>query len=711
MSIPDLPPEPLKWENQPSTATPFDAEVLNPWGEQIHALAGAARGYAEEAREAAQDAQAPTDQVMANTIATEGTLTRTELDALYHVPDDPEADPGHDVIVLIGQSNMVGRGTGIDPVAFDPSVGRVYTFGATGAHANRIVHAADPLAHWDARPNTVGPGMEFARQYATTLPPHRTVLLVPAAQGATSFSGGVKRWRTTHTPAHENLYLLALRQIRLALEAAGPGARLAGFLWHQGEGDSSNPDYAHDLDSLINALRSALDAPEAWFLVGQMSPPGNALNTGKQATNLVQIDTPRRNYGAAFAYAPWLHIPDDTTHFSAAGARVLGRSYANALPLAVANTPDSEPLPPSNVRGVANAPAGKLVATWDRPVSRFTDFTVQYRAPGASTWQEWAHAPSLHNEADLSDVTSGAQEVRVATVNENGTSTFTEPVTITPPQYLDQAAGTAPWRAHALRRVVTGYTGDLIRVRRSTDDTQQYIGQTPDGQLDEDALRAFVGSGHGYVDAWVNQVSGAGGLQQASTSALPTIVRGGTVLKENGRPVVEFDGIDDHMWSSHTGLYAAGGTVSMAVRMTELNNTANPRLLSEGNTGSDRVMWAAFHVENSDIQLGVRNDSNTSATITSPAHFLPDDFGALAIVDTGSTGTFHSGQRVSDPAAGLPSRGGSTGRFTIGALGRTAFTDHAPMRLSEVIIWTTVLPDEALDAVTANVRAWHHTDQ
>lgn len=83
MSIPDLPPAPLRWENQPSTATPFDAEVLNPWGQQIRAQAEAARGYAVEARQAAQDAQAPTEQMVNEVLTTPGSAGRQALDDAY----------------------------------------------------------------------------------------------------------------------------------------------------------------------------------------------------------------------------------------------------------------------------------------------------------------------------------------------------------------------------------------------------------------------------------------------------------------------------------------------------------------------------------------------------------------------------------------------------------------------------------------------------
>lgn len=82
MSIPPLPAEPLVWKNKPSEETPFDAEVLNPWGASVMAHAGAARIYAETALHAAQDAAAPTDQMVANALASAESLSAAAVRAI-----------------------------------------------------------------------------------------------------------------------------------------------------------------------------------------------------------------------------------------------------------------------------------------------------------------------------------------------------------------------------------------------------------------------------------------------------------------------------------------------------------------------------------------------------------------------------------------------------------------------------------------------------
>jgi hypothetical protein len=57
------------------------------------------------------------------------------------------------------------------------------------------------------------------------------------------------------------------------------------------------------------------------------------------------------------------------------------------------------------------------------------------------------------------------------------------------------------------RRLLASYTGALIRVRRSSDDTEQDISADSAGALDSAALLAFCGAGNGFL-RWVYDQSG-----------------------------------------------------------------------------------------------------------------------------------------------------------------------------------------------------------
>ena len=96
--------------------------------------------------------------------------------------------------------------------------------------------------------------------------------------------------------------------------------------------------------------------------------------------------------------------------------------------------------------------------------------------------------------------------------------------------------------AYSLRRLSSSYTGNLIQVRRSSDNATSNIGYDGSGNLDVAALTSFVGSGNGYISIWYDQSGNGNNAVQATTGSQPKIVNAGTVVMSNSRPVVAFDG-------------------------------------------------------------------------------------------------------------------------------------------------------------------------
>lgn len=122
-----------------------------------------------------------------------------------------------------------------------------------------------------------------------------------------------------------------------------------------------------------------------------------------------------------------------------------------------------------------------------------------------------------------------------------------------------------PHRALSLRRILTSYTGPLIRVRR-TDGTEQDIPAASDGLLDTAALTAFVGSGDGTVAVWYDQSGQGRNLSAVDVAAQPRIVNAGTLETMMGKPAVAFSG-SQMLSSTVVGLYAAG-QASVAIVMS-----------------------------------------------------------------------------------------------------------------------------------------------
>lgn len=228
-----------------------------------------------------------------------------------------QTPPGNlQVFLLIGQSNMVGRGL-VESEDRAP-IPRVWA-------QNRNLEwqpATDPL-HWDNANAGVGPGRAFARLLAHANP-NLAIGLIPAASGGTS----LEQW----SPGG-NLYNEALRRLRAGLVAGGA---LRGILWHQGERDSRDPqmarDYLYRLGAFLGRLRQDLNAPYIPFLVGGI---GEFLPTRREGgyesaafINEQLALMPVTNFRAGFVSSAGLGHIGDELHFNAESQREFGRRYA-----------------------------------------------------------------------------------------------------------------------------------------------------------------------------------------------------------------------------------------------------------------------------------------------------------------------------------------------------------------------------------------------
>jgi hypothetical protein len=111
-----------------------------------------------------------------------------------------------------------------------------------------------------------------------------------------------------------------------------------------------------------------------------------------------------------------------------------------------------------------------------------------------------------------------------------------------------------------MHKVSSTYNGACIRVRRSSDNTEQDIGFLGD-DLDTASLLSFVGVGDGLVTTWYSQ-SGFFNLTQTSSSMQPSIVLSGVLQTLNGKPCLKFDGVNDFLTggivanNTNTNMYA-----------------------------------------------------------------------------------------------------------------------------------------------------------
>lgn len=92
--------------------------------------------------------------------------------------------------------------------------------------------------------------------------------------------------------------------------------------------------------------------------------------------------------------------------------------------------------------------------------------------------------------------------------------------------------------AFSMFKMRAAYSGDCLRVRRSSDNTEQDIGFV-NNYLDTTSLLSFVGVGDGFVVKWYDQSGNARDLSRTTSAvAQPQIVSSGALITRNGIAVM-----------------------------------------------------------------------------------------------------------------------------------------------------------------------------
>jgi hypothetical protein len=226
-------------------------------------------------------------------------------------------DNALNIFLLIGQSNMAGRGRLDDVPPLRHSQVRMFRQG------NWIV--ADEPLHTD-KPDLagVGLGMSFAVELIVR-GRLQSIGLVPCAFGGTSLSA----WLPGAA-----LYENAVAVTREALS----GGRLSGILWHQGESDSGQAQdaasYGERFQQMLHRLRHALGAEAVPVIAGELGAFLRQREPADHALFDVINRQLRQLVGKLPVYAcvsaSGLTDNGDHLHFDALSLRELGRRYADA---------------------------------------------------------------------------------------------------------------------------------------------------------------------------------------------------------------------------------------------------------------------------------------------------------------------------------------------------------------------------------------------
>lgn len=119
--------------------------------------------------------------------------------------------------------------------------------------------------------------------------------------------------------------------------------------------------------------------------------------------------------------------------------------------------------------------------------------------------------------------------------------TVAPPVAVTMKALFVPGTAPTPVAAWSTRLVVGGYSGPLLRVRRSGDHAEKDVGFTTNGSLDTATMTSFTSRSSAHVMVWYDQSGNQHHLRQNDREKQPTIIRDGALDVENSRPVINFN--------------------------------------------------------------------------------------------------------------------------------------------------------------------------
>ncbi len=220
-----------------------------------------------------------------------------------------------DLYVLIGQSNMAGRGPITEEIAGEHD-DRVYMF----TKDKQWVIAKHPLHFDKPKVGGVGPGLTFGLTMEQASPSVK-IGLIPCAVGGTP----IEHWvpgafdQATNTHPWDD----AVERITAAMKYG----TIKGVVWHQGEANSTPQKakiYLSQLTDLIQRVRALVGNPNLPFIVGELGRYRPAYAN----INFQLAQLPATVPLTAVASSEGLIHKGDTTHFDGPSAQEMGRRMA-----------------------------------------------------------------------------------------------------------------------------------------------------------------------------------------------------------------------------------------------------------------------------------------------------------------------------------------------------------------------------------------------
>ncbi len=134
--------------------------------------------------------------------------------------------------------------------------------------------------------------------------------------------------------------------------------------------------------------------------------------------------------------------------------------------------------------------------------------------------------------------------------------------------------------AYSLRNLSASYTGNVVDVRRSSDDAEESFTAA---EVADGTLVTWVGAGNdGFVSQWYDQSGNDNHATQGTPARQPKIVDGGSLVSGG----LDFDGVDDYLETTQGYIVELSQNPASVFCVATPDNTNEGYLLTEGD-GTD----------------------------------------------------------------------------------------------------------------------------
>ncbi len=247
---------------------------------------------------------------------------KTSAPALRY-SNKPDKQKTYHVILLGGQSNMVGQGNvaDLDNPKLPPQI-KYFNFGRS-ANLQRQTDKFGP---------EVGIAEVLRKQF-----PDQNFLLIKYAIGGASLLDWAPDYDAAKAGITGNAHFGNMYADLLSLTDSICGkydTKLTALLWMQGERDARIPeagkDYPKNFAAFINAIRKDTETPDLPVIYGLVNPPASryaAVETVRKAQESIYRQLPRTFLINTDNLEKW----DDEVHYSSAGQLELGRKFGEVV--------------------------------------------------------------------------------------------------------------------------------------------------------------------------------------------------------------------------------------------------------------------------------------------------------------------------------------------------------------------------------------------